>query len=63
MENRQKIVIGDKIFTRDELFKEKDNFHKERTKLTFEEKIRILVELQKVAYSWDNRKDAIIWKL
>jgi hypothetical protein len=35
----------------EELFKEEDEFRKERAKLPFEEKIKTLVQLQKIAYS------------
>lgn len=63
MENEQKIVIDDRILTKDELFKEEEDFRKERAKLPFEEKIKALVELQKLAYSWGKKKDLIIWKL
>jgi len=51
MQNREKIVIGNKILTRDEFFKEKDNFRKKRAKLPFEEKIKALVDLQKIVYT------------
>jgi len=63
MGNEQKIVIDDRILTRDELFKEEDDFRKERAKIPFEEKIKALVDLQKLAYSWGRKKDVIIWKL
>jgi hypothetical protein len=59
----QKIVIGDRILSRDELFKEENDFRKRRAKLSFEEKIKILVELQKLASSWGNKKDVIVWKI
>ncbi|MGQ9535428.1 MAG: hypothetical protein ACUVTF_09420 [bacterium] len=45
MKNEQRIVIGDRILTRQELFKEEEDFRKERAKLSFEEKIKILVDL------------------
>jgi len=38
-----------KIITRDQLFENKRKFHKEQAKLPFEEKIRILKELQSIA--------------
>lgn len=61
--NEIKIVIGDKVFTRKEFFEETEKFHKQQANLPFEEKIKILVELQKLAYSWGNKKDVIVWKL
>lgn len=67
MENRAfekvKIVISkDKIITRKELFENKTDFHKEQADLPFEEKIKILVRLQKMA-SGIKGKDKIIWKI
>jgi hypothetical protein len=52
-----------KVVTLEELFESKKKARKELAKLPFEEKIKILVELQKIAYSWGNRKDVIIWKI
>jgi hypothetical protein len=52
-----------KVVTLEELFDGKKKARKELAKLPFEEKIKILVELQKIAYSWGNRKDVIIWKI
>ena len=63
MKNKQRIVIGDRILTRQELFKEEEDFRKKRARLSFEEKIKILVDLQKLAHSWGKRKDIIIWNL
>lgn len=34
----------------EKIFKAKDRFHKEQAKLPFEEKIKILVKLQQIAY-------------
>ena len=62
MKNNQKIVIGDSILTKKELFEEEE-FRKERAKLSFAEKIRHLIELQKLAYSWGNKRDVIVWKV
>ena len=62
MKNNQKIVIGDRILTKKELFEEEE-FRKERAKLSFEEKIRQLIELQKLASSWGNKKNLIVWKV
>ena len=61
MKNDVRIVIGDKTFTREELFEEQERFHKERAKLTLEEKIGVLIDLQKLAYSWGGKKDVIVW--
>ena len=44
-----KIVMEDnRIITRMELFKKKELFHKELAKIPFEEKIKILISLQKI---------------
>lgn len=61
MENKRKIIIGDKIITREELFEEKEKFRTFQAGMPFEEKIKALVELQKIAYSWGGKKDVIIW--
>ena len=61
MEDNQKIVIGDKIITRKELFEEKEKFRKVRANMPFEEKIKALIGLQKIACKWGRRKDLIIW--
>jgi len=57
----QKIVIGEKVVTREELFREEEEFRKERARLSLEEKVRILVELQKLAEGFGERRDVIIW--
>ena len=63
MENNQKIVIGDKTITPKELFEGKQRLRKEQAKLSFEEKIKALINLQKIAHSWGEKKDVTIWKL
>lgn len=64
MKEEVKIVITDnKIITLKELFEGKEKARKEMAKLSLEEKIKILVELQKLARSWGKKKDIIIWKL
>jgi hypothetical protein len=52
-----------KVVTLEELFEDKKKARMELAKLPFEEKVKILVELQKIAYSWGNKKDVIIWKI
>jgi len=63
MGDSQKIIIGNKIITREELFEKKERFRKEQAKLSFEGKIEALVSLQEIAYSWGEKKDVIVWKL
>ncbi|HOL22523.1 MAG TPA: hypothetical protein PLQ41_06705 [bacterium] len=55
MEKKQKIMTHrGKFITRDGIFKRKEEFHKKQAKLPFEEKIKILMELQEIA---DNIKN------
>jgi len=58
-----KIVLSeDKMITREKLFEDKVNFHREQARLSFEEKIRILVKLQEI----ENRikgSDKTVWKI
>ena len=63
MKNEERIIISNRILTKKKLYEEKKQIRKERAKLSFEEKIKILVDLQKLAYSWGKKKDIIIWKL
>jgi hypothetical protein len=59
-----KIIVKNKKITRDEIFAKKAEFHKEQAKLPFEEKIKILVKLQRIAYSIKgDKKKNIIWKI
>lgn len=62
-DNNVKIVIGNKTMTRKELFEEKERFCKQQANLPFVEKIKALIDLQKIAQSWGKKKDVIIWKL
>lgn len=39
-----------------ELFKEQEKFHIQQVNIPFEEKIKVLVELRKLAYSWGGKK-------
>jgi len=62
-ENIKILTKDNKIITLRELFDGKQKTHALQASLTFEEKIKILVELQKIAYSWGNKKNVIVWKL
>ena len=62
MEGEQKIVIGEKVLRRRKLFEE-EVARRERAKLSFEEKIKILIDLQKLAQDWGGKKDVIIWEI
>jgi len=63
MEDEQKIVIGDRVLRRQDLFQGEEAARRERAKSPFEEKIRTLVHLQKLAYGWGRKKDVIIWEI
>jgi len=63
MEDEQKIVIGDRVFRRRDLFQGEERARRERAKLPFEEKIKILVRLQELAHNWGRKKDVIIWEI
>jgi hypothetical protein len=66
MNNNKKYLIRDKkIITREYLFRKKDEFHKNQAKLPFEEKIKILVELQKIATSipHSHSKKSLVWNI
>ena len=59
---RNKILYKKEI---EDLFRAKDSFHKELAKIPFDEKIKMLVRLQKVANSipTSSRKKRRIWKI
>lgn len=63
MEDEPRIVIGDRVFRRQDLFQAEEAARRERAKFSFEEKIKILVELQRLAYGWRGKKDVIIWEI
>lgn len=58
-----KILLGDRVFTREEWFQEVERSHQERAQLPFEEKIRILVELQRLARDWGGHPEIIVWQI
>ncbi len=62
MEDEKKFIIGKRILKRSDFFKEEETRKREATTLSFEEKIKILIDLQKLAYKW-GRKNIIIWKI
>lgn len=57
------LVKKNEILTREKLFRNKEKFHKEQAKLSFAEKINILVELQKIAFYIKGDSDKIIWDM
>jgi hypothetical protein len=66
-DDKMKIVKkGNRIITRKEIFERKERFHKEQAKLSFEEKIRILIRLQGIAKSIHKSTSAGkqgVWKI
>lgn len=63
MAGEQRIVIGDRIFRREDLFQAEEDARKERARLPLEEKVRILISLQKLARDWGRKEDIIVWEL
>jgi hypothetical protein len=64
--NKEEIKIltkDNEIITLKELFERKEEARKEMANIPFEEKIRILVQLQKIALTWGGKKDVFVWKL
>jgi len=61
MEKEEILIRKNKIITREKLFKNKANFHKKQAKLSFKQKIKILIELQKIAKQI--KKNRIVWKI
>lgn len=52
-----------RILTLKEMYEEHEKTHAEQAALPFEEKIRILVDLQRLAFSWGKKSDVIVWKI
>lgn len=63
MAGEQRIVIGDRIFRREDLFQAEEDARKERARLPLEEKVRILISLQKLARDWGRKEDILVWEL
>ena len=59
-----RIVTRDnKVVTLKNLFEEKERLRKKQSNLSFEKKIRALIVLQRIASSWGEEKDLMVWKL
>lgn len=63
MSKKMKIKIEDKIIDREDFFKLLEEGHKELAKLPFEEKIKHLIALQKLADKWGRHRKEIVWKI
>jgi len=48
MENKKIGLRNNRILTMDELFKAKEQFHRELARLPFEEKIKILMNMRRI---------------
>ena len=51
MANKKIVMRDNRVITRRDLFEKKEEFHKKQAKLPFEEKIKILMQLQKIVNS------------
>lgn len=59
-----KVMTRDgRILTLQEMYEEHEKTHAEQAELPFEEKIKVLVDLQRLASSWGKKADVIIWKI
>lgn len=61
MAGDMKIRIGRKILKKEDIYRQKEIFHREQAKLPFEEKIKILIQLQKIAKNI--KRKGIVWKI
>ncbi len=64
-EDKKIVFSNQKVLTRKKLFKRKNDFHREHALLPFEEKIKILVKLQKLVNSVKKSSGIkrYIWKI
>lgn len=66
MENDSELKImthDGRILSLQQMYGEHEKTHAEQAALPFEEKIRILVDLQRLAFSWGEKTDIIVWKM
>lgn len=52
-----------RLITREEFFRENEKFHEDRARLPFEEKVKILVELQKIAAGIRPEMKKSVWRI
>lgn len=57
------MIRGGRVLTLKELYEEHERTHVEQAGLPFEEKIRVLVDLQRLASSWGKKEDVIVWEI
>ena len=63
MNDKSKIITQKgKVTTLKEVFKGKEKTRKLMAALPFEEKIKMLVSLQELAYGWGGKKDVLVWE-
>ena len=59
-----KILTKDnRVITLKDFFEEEHKARCEMAKLSFEEKIKSLIALQKIARHWGGKEDVIVWHL
>ncbi len=58
-----RIVVDERVWTREEWFQEEAAFRKARARLPFEVKIRMLVELQKLARAFGRKPEILVWEI
>ena len=64
MNDKAKIIIHNgRVVTLKGLFKGKEKSRRIMAALPFEEKIKMLVSLQELAYAWGQKKDIMVWKI
>lgn len=54
---------GGRILTLQQMYEEHEKTHAEQAGLPFEEKIKVLVDLQRLAFSWGKKADVIVWEI
>ena len=52
-----------RLITREKFFRENEKFHEDRARLPFEEKVKILVELQKIAAGIRPEMKKSVWRI
>jgi len=57
------LTHGNRTITLKELYEEHERSHREQAKLPFEEKIKILVQMQKLARDWGGISDIFVWQI
>lgn len=56
-------INQDRVVSLAELYDEYARTHRAQASLPFEEKIRILVDMQRMALTWGKLHDVIVWRI